>query len=183
MVCWLVHGMYTGVRFPYPFKLKNSTMINIYENFITEEEQTYLLKHLPFPDTNVKCVKSQQYSDVSPDLLCYKRIPYFLKFIVKRLAVNNYVSDINTIAVNHYLKGFGLDWHKDHESIGSIISVLSLMSECKLLVKKSSMIDTYFIPGCSLYQMVGNDRYCEHYVHPLEEDRISIVFFKRDYSA
>lgn len=153
-------------------------MINIYENFVDYRENEFI-NSCPFLYGKTKESYNRPYSVYYGKIsnnAGNKIIPESLSPIIERIQKNNYANDINSVIINYYLKGNHFGFHKDPETYGGIITVISLFSECDLAIKRSWEMNLYKIPSMSMYQIYGGDRSNEYAILPVNAERISIVF-------
>lgn len=151
-------------------------MVNIIKEFITKEEEQFLLSNLKPSRVVSGLGRNRIYrygSDTPYKGVKSKKIPEWLDDVCRK------VGDIDHITINEYHKGQGIDWHIDSKGSGQIIKVLSLESGAILGVKDEEVELKYLLPTRSLLQMDGDDRWNKkHCIYPVDSHRWSIVFRK-----
>ncbi len=150
-------------------------MIKLIPEYINEAEQNSLVRLLEIVSEDEYFSKRFGKQTHTKDII---EIPYVLSIFTDRLIHDNILPEYNSIVVNCYGEKFVLPFHKDGEANGKTITVLSLLSDATLCLKKDKDKENYFsveIPKLSLYQLTDETR---NYYHSVlsEYERISIVF-------
>jgi alkylated DNA repair dioxygenase AlkB len=152
------------------------------ENFLTEKEELEIVSNIPESKiiknsgrnsirrygSNIP-YKNQMQSDIIPDYLdniSDKIVKYGLLSIKP-----------NSISINEYLKGNSITAHIDSIQSGSVITILSLLSDATMVFEYKDNIEQVVIPRLSLLQLKNDIRYkWTHAVLPVKNKRYSIVF-------
>jgi len=107
-------------------------------------------------------------------------IPEYFNFILDRLVEKNLVKTRPaSVTINEYFEGQKISAHIDSKESGQIITVLSLLSETKMIFskRKEKLNYTVPLPAKSLMQISGEIRDSwEHSTEPAIDLRYSIVF-------
>lgn len=166
-------------------------MLNIIPSYITQEEQAILVSH--FRKRVIVKTKERnsivRYGSAIPYKARTNPIPTHFQFLLQRLSQDNII-DSDSITVNEYHPGQGIDWHVDSPSSGPKIVVLSLLSKAIMGIKGAPELHPILLPEAmiekkvelsplSLLVMHGEERWmCRHCIYPLDAHRYSIVFRK-----
>jgi alkylated DNA repair dioxygenase AlkB len=168
----------------------------LFENFITETEETQLLKYIDeseWKDNRQGTRKVQIYGPWHNS--SYRIIPgkvsdhpQFLKDLANKLY--DFVNDINKsklvnqnvceVYINEYLDKDSLQYHFDHPgTYDENIYGISLCNDAFMGFKNSSNLNKVLVPKRSLYVMSGESRY--KYMHGIDKGwitgrRVSITF-------
>lgn len=155
-------------------------MIKVIENFITDEEQSFLMGKIPISDA--KGGKGRTYTRFG-SIIPYNskvvsmNLPDWSLFLIDRLKEQGIECD--SVCVNQYNKGQYIGPHVDSKESGPIISVLSLGSLAVMGLTNDSEEKKIDLPPKSLLMLSGPERWIwKHFIYPLEDLRFSIVFRK-----
>lgn len=158
--------------------------LNLVLDFISAEEEGTILDKLdpPKKTTKSKLLRNsiKRYGSSLPyetDMVS-DMVPDYLDSISQKMFDEGYV-DIkpNSVSINEYLKGNSIAPHIDSKTSGEIISVLSLLSDAKMVFTKDNEQFSIDLPRRSLVQIRGEIRYLwKHSVPPVKDNRYSIVF-------
>jgi alkylated DNA repair dioxygenase AlkB len=81
------------------------------------------------------------------------------------------------ITINIYYPGDSIPAHIDKIDAGPVITILSLLSEAKLILTYGSKRETIILPSRSVIQLKGIYRtHWKHSILKLKQKRISVVF-------
>lgn len=153
--------------------------IVLIEDWITEEEEQKLLENIPrntFKPTQARNSIARYGSDVPyGNKMISQIIPEWMKPLLEK---EDSLKATDQVTINEYFPGQGISYHVDSEESGEVISVVSLLSDSTILLKRyKHPIVEIELPRRSLLQMSGETRWkWEHAIAPLKEERISIVF-------
>lgn len=154
-------------------------MIKIIENFITDEEHSFLMREIPI--SVVQGRKERTYTRFGSTLpyntkVVSKVLPDWSLFLTDRL--KELGIECNSISVNQYDKGQFIGPHIDSKQSGPIISVLSLNSIAIMGLKIAGEDEKKIILNPkSLLILTDEERWeWKHFIYPLEDLRFSIVF-------
>lgn len=168
--------------------------LNYIKNFISEEEEEFLVK---FIDSNLWDVSISRRTQHYGYLYSYKKkampekttpIPKEFDFLTKRLQDNFIISEIpDQIIINEYLPGQGISKHTDNIFYfkDNVLS-LSLLSDIEMVFSRGSSDKNLILQNRSLLQLTEDARYkWTHEIIPRKYDnfiersrRISITFRK-----
>ena len=158
--------------------------LSIYLNFINAEEEQELIKNIPSASKNIKKTKARnnifRYGSELPykSNIISQEIPNCFCFLLDRLQEKQLVSSRpDSISINEYLEDQCIAKHIDSKSSGPVISVLSLLSDAKMIftLKKEKL--EVCLPARSLVQMrdkIRNEWF--HEIEPVKHKRYSVVF-------
>lgn len=160
---------------------------SIISDFISKEEEDFILNKINKSNgvsSRLFCGRNSVIRYGSDN--CYKtnivssEIPDYFDFLIKRLVSSKLLdTEPNSLGINEYLKGQGINPHIDNEKCGEIISVLSLLSDAVMIFKNKKEEYQVSLPARCLVQMRGKIRYdWTHEILPVENTRYSIVFRK-----
>jgi alkylated DNA repair dioxygenase AlkB len=150
--------------------------IQVIESFISEEEEKQILDSI---------VKSPDYkhrgnyrNSIKLFVLSDNKSPIYN--ICARMLENKLIKSMpKSIIVNEYFPNQTIEYHIDNEKLGSIIAILSLLSDTKLLFKTDLSNEDIEKPmnRRSLIVLEGTARYkWQHSIPILEQKRYSLVF-------
>lgn len=160
----------------------NIPTLNLIQEFITlKEEQDILAQIKKFERKRTKDRNSiQRFGSKLPyaSNMVSESIPEYLNSICEKLFELNLVSKKpDSVTINEYLVGQGIDYHIDSNSSGEKITILSLLSPAVMNFKKSQENFDIELPARTLIQMSDELRYkWQHAIKPVEDTRYSIVF-------
>ena len=159
--------------------------LTIINDFISEIEENDILSQLGVTKKNNKKSKLlrnsiRRYGSSLP----YKTdmvsdiVPDYLDNISQKMLDKGYVdTKPNSVSINEYLKGNSIAPHIDSKTSGEVISVLSLLSDAKMVFTKDDEQFSIDLPRRSLVQIRDEIRYLwKHSVPPVKDNRYSIVF-------
>lgn len=155
--------------------------------FITEEEESNIINNLnTFPkNTSQKGRNSiQRFGSDLPyrGNMISKEIPEYLKILCQKLFDSKLVEELpDSITINEYREGQGINPHIDSQTSGKTITVLSLMSDATMRFErqKEKRQFSILVPRRCLTQMTGEIRNnWTHSIDPVLSDRYSVVFRK-----
>ncbi len=158
--------------------------LSVITDFITPEEEEEILSSIKAGKNNKGHSRNtiKRYGSDAPykSNMASKNIPAFLESISDKIMAHGLLKvKPNSITINEYFMGQGINAHIDSVASGDVITVLSLKGTAKMkftLGKQSFEID--YPPRC-LVQMRDEIRYkWMHSVPPVRETRYSIVFRK-----
>lgn len=153
-------------------------------DFISIEEESEILSNIdpPKKTTKSKLMRNsvKRYGSSLPydnDIVSNK-IPKYLDNISTKILKSGYLPiRPDSISINEYLKGNSIAPHIDSKSSGDIITVLSLLSDTKMVFDRDGESFSIVLPRRSLVQLRDEIRYeWRHSVPPVSNNRYSIVF-------
>ena len=105
-------------------------------------------------------------------------IPEYLLKLSNKLIDKKILDSIpEDITVNTYYPGDKIIPHIDKIDAGPVITILSLLSEAKLILTYGSKKENILLPSRSIIQLKGVYRtHWKHSIEKLKQKRISIVF-------
>lgn len=105
-------------------------------------------------------------------------IPEYLLDLSNKLIDKKILDSIpEDITVNTYYPGDKIIPHIDKIDAGPVITILSLLSEAKLILTYGSKKENILLPSRSIIQLKGVYRtHWKHSIEKLKQKRISIVF-------
>lgn len=152
------------------------------ENFLTHQEELDILSHIPETISVNKHTRNsiRRYGSKMP----YKNqiesevIPDYLDRLSQKIFDTGYlVVKPNSVSINEYLTGNAIAPHIDSIESGSIISIISLLSEATMCFSLNNKEYTVVIQPRSLIQLKDEIRYkWKHAILPVKNKRYSIVF-------
>lgn len=154
--------------------------LKVIEDFITHDEEREILEMLkPTPKRSTTERNSiKRYGAVTYNNYMKGDIPDFLKKIAEKLVVEKHLWMIpDSISINEYQKGQVVKPHIDNAESGSVISVVSLLSEATMKMEMGN--ESFFVelPPRSLLQLRDEFRFSwKHSIEPVKSARYSIVF-------
>lgn len=159
------------------------------ENFITQEEENFILSSLAIPDKIKQSLKDSdklsrnsvsRYGPKAPyhNGIVSKEIPPYLNFVAEKILLAKFTETMpQSVSINEYLEGQGMNSHIDNQNAGPIITILSIKSLATMKFKKNKEFFSLDLPPRSLIQMKNEIRNkWEHEILPVKETRYSIVF-------
>lgn len=86
--------------------------------------------------------------------------------------------DFNSVQINEYYEGQGIDYHLDHPRAGECIYVVSMLTDSTIYFRKDALVEEYNLPRYSLFKFYGEHRW--NYFHSVKADKLrySLVFRK-----
>lgn len=160
--------------------------LTLLEEFITPEEETFILQQVPptpprLAVTERNSVRRFGTQSAYRTGVLDRVIPESLSNISFRLfkeRILGYIS--HSITVNEYQKGQSIVPHIDDRKCGPVIAVLSLLSKARMRMESPGQVSHWVVlPPRSLLLMKDEARYdWKHSVEPVEELRMSVVFRK-----
>lgn len=167
---------------------KRELMINgleFYPAYITEEEEADILRNIERSKairTDARRNSIKRYGSNVPykGKMVSEVIPFYLQQIAEKLVADGILTELpDSVTINEYKKGQGIDFHIDSKKSGPVIVVLSLLGTAVMVMKQKATHIHHEIHERELVVMRDEARTnWEHSVLPVEQDRISIVFRK-----
>lgn len=156
---------------------------NLILDFITKNEEVLILNSIDKSNKrrNTKDRNNiQRFGSEIPykNNIVSKEIPSIFDDISNKLLKENLLEvKPDSITVNEYLKGQEIKPHTDSPTSGKVITILSLMSDAKMVFQKSKDSFVVDVPARSLVQMKNEIRnQWNHSISPVDATRYSIVF-------
>lgn len=151
---------------------------SIIRDFISQEEEIHLLEYLyNAPRKNTKSRNNiQRFGSSLPykSNMISNEIPKHFNFLLDRIMDNNI---LDVITVNQYLKGQFISPHIDSKTSGSVITILSLLSDVNMIFTLNKQKESVEFPARSLVQLKNDIRNIwQHSIEPVKSTRYSIVF-------
>lgn len=156
--------------------------LKIILNFITEDEESLVLSSIK--KNNKKRTKDRNSITRFGSNIPYKNniiseeIPLIFDELGKKLLESNLLEvEPDSITINEYFQGQEIRPHIDSPTSGKVITILSLMSDAKMIFQKRKDCFIVDLPARSLVQMrseIRND--WNHSILPVNDTRYSIVF-------
>lgn len=152
------------------------------ENFLTHQEELNILSHIPETMPIHKHTRNsiRRYGSKTPyrNQIESETIPDYLDLLCQKIFDTGYlVVRPNSVSINEYLIGNAIAPHIDSMESGSIISIISLLSEATMCFSLNNEEYTVLIQPRSLIQLKDEIRYkWKHSILPVKNKRYSIVF-------
>lgn len=159
-------------------------------DFITINEEILILSSI-YKSNKIRNTKDrnniQRFGSEIPykNNIVSKEIPSIFDDISNKLLKENLLEvKPDSITVNEYLKGQEIKPHTDSPASGKVITILSLMSDAKMVFQKSKDFFVLDVPARSLVLMRNEIRNnWNHSISPVDDTRYSIVFRCSDLEA
>ncbi len=157
--------------------------LSLIENFITEEEEKFLLSMVPKGPVQITTMRNSltRYGSAGPYAIpapVSENIPDWIEAISDKIMAQGLLpSRPDSITVNEFLPGNELDYHIDSKTSGDVITVLSIGGPAMMNLKKADRVLSTPLHARTLLQMRDEARWdWEHKVNPVFMPRYSIVF-------
>ncbi len=156
--------------------------LNLVLDFITSDEEVELVGKIK--KSALKRTKSrnsiQRYGSSAPykSNMVSATIPDYLDALSEKI-FNNGLLQVkpNSVTINEYFAGQCITPHVDSKESGPIITILSLLSEAKMIFILNKIQHSIILPPRSVVQMKGELRTkWQHSIEPVTSTRYSIVF-------
>lgn len=157
-------------------------MLKLHLNFITPEEEEEIIKFIRPRNvriTNTERNRVIRYGSAIPYKAAVNPIPGWMQGLCDKIfKVTDLMPD--SVTINEYHIGQGIDWHIDSKESGPVITVLSLGALATMGLRTAKGFEsTVILAPRSLLEMTGPDRWeTEHSILGVEGLRLSIVFRK-----
>lgn len=154
--------------------------LKVFENFITPEEETELLKKINKSETRKPTKgrnKIQRFGSKKPynTNMVSSELPEHFNFIIDRIMEKNLLPiRPNSISINEYFVDQTIEPHVDSEASGKTITILSLLSDAKMEFSKLKEKIEFDYPARCLIQLNDEIRWkWTHAILPVKALRYS----------
>ena len=150
-------------------------------NVISIEEELALLESLAQAEKDSKLSNDRTLVRYGNSIYSNEKldpIPEYLLDLCYRLIDKKILDTLpEDITVNTYYPGNKMVPHIDNVDAGPVITILSLLSDAKLILTYGTKRENILLPSRSVIQLKGIYRtHWKHSIEKLEHKRISIVF-------
>ena len=150
-------------------------------NVISIEEELALLEYLAKAEKDSKVFDDRTLVRYGNSIYGNKQldpIPDYLLDLCYKLIDKNILDALpEDVTVNIYYPRNKMSPHIDRADAGPVITILSLLSDAKLILTCGTKRETIILPSRSVIQLKGVYRtHWKHSIERLEHKRISIVF-------
>lgn len=160
--------------------------LTIIPNYITVEQEQALLQHI---ELNKEIIRAgtkrntiKRYGSKLPynGRMVSDQIPAHFQAVCTQLFTDGHMPFVpDSVTVNEYKQGQGIDYHIDSKKSGPIIIVLSLLGSATMAMQKDGVEEFCPILPRTLVKLEGEARTVwKHKILPVEHDRVSLVFRK-----
>lgn len=150
--------------------------IQLHENFITQKQETLILEEMGFATEENKKERNRiRRYGINPGFVNSEYDP------VVPECLKQFHFDFDSVTVNEYYPGQGIDWHIDNSVLGPVIRVISLGSPaCMDFRCNGSGIPPFRIELPRRSLLVLKDEARDQWQHRViaEEIRMSLVYRK-----
>lgn len=153
------------------------------DNFISEKEELDIISNIP-PTNRTQSKNTRNSIRRYGSNIPYKNqmeseiIPDYLDKLSDKIVDQSLLDNKpNSISINEYLAGNAIAPHIDSMESGSIVTIISLLSEAIMSFSANDQEFLVTIPSRSLIQLTNEIRYkWKHGILPVKSKRYSIVF-------
>lgn len=153
--------------------------LKLYLDFVSEEEEASILENIGVSQKKNTASRNdiRRYGPSMPYKtgLVSKTIPDFLQSIADKIYTQNLIDKLpDSICINEYFPGQGIDAHIDNKQSGKIITILGLGSHTFLNFTFQKQRETVYFPARCLLQMKDEIREKWHHsITPLHFDIVN----------